>query len=58
MINGHTQKAIEVVKDIEDNNNTQLPFIYLFKGINEFRLSNFVLAVEQFQNATKFFKYQ
>ena len=46
MTSGHTQKAIEVVREIEANHNTMLPFTYLFKGVNEFRLSNYVLAVE------------
>lgn len=34
-----------------------LPFTYLFKGVYEFKLGNYEVAVEHFQNSTKFYHY-
>lgn len=51
---GNFPKALEIIEKLEQFNRN-LPFTYLFKGIHEFDQGNYEIAIEHFQNATKFY---
>lgn len=55
---GQQQKAISLIVEFEASHNRMLPFTYLFKGVSEYEIGNFVQAIEHFQNANQFYKLQ
>ena len=48
MYNQQYLKALQIIEDIEEKHNRTLPFTYLFKGVYEFEVGNYVVAVEHF----------
>jgi tetratricopeptide (TPR) repeat protein len=52
--NGNFSKAIETIEIIEKYNRN-LPSTYLFKGVHEFNSGNYEIAIEHFQNSTRFY---
>jgi tetratricopeptide (TPR) repeat protein len=52
--NNNFAKALQIIDEIEQINKN-LPFTYLFRGIDEYQKGNYEIAIEHFQNSTKFY---
>lgn len=51
---GHALKVVSLIEDFESKHDRTLPFTYLFKGVSDFQLHNYVSAIESFHNVAKF----
>lgn len=51
---GHCTKVVSLIDDFESKYDRTLPFTYLFKGVSDFQLTNYVPAIENFHNVAKF----